>query len=263
MGNISFMDCTSKDAPASHVKVKNCTVKGSDIKAVPGLTEYDKCTFTALQTSAASFRDCTIEPTGYIGGNLSFINCTFKDVDGDGKPVQLRFNTPADADRVFENCKFVGKTEFLNNNSFHSGVFRGCSFDDLSMVPAVDPAKVSILFDNCKIKSTADEFIHTGPFVYSTDYLNLVFNNCEITHTGDKFIYLYAKTNGKSQILFNNCTVNKSKGTLITGWDLKGTGYKNSLEMSLDLTFKNTKINRDLKVDPDIKPELVRITYQN
>ena len=263
MGNISFMDCTSKDAPASHVKVKNCTVKGSDIKAVPGLTEYDKCTFTALQTSAASFRDCTIEPTGYIGGDLSFNNCTFKDVDGDGKPVQLRFNTPADADRVFENCKFVGKTEFLNNNSFHSGVFRGCSFDDLSLVPAVDPAKVSILFDNCKIKSTADEFIHTGPFVYSTDYLDLVFNNCEITHTGDKFIYLYAKTNGKSQILFNNCTVNKSKGTLITGWDLKGTGYKNSLEMSLDVIFRKTKINRDLKIDPDANPKLVRVSYED
>ena len=263
MGNVSFLDCSSEKLPASQVKVKNCTIKGSDVQAVPGFTEFDNCTFTELKTSAASFRDCTIQPTGYIGGDLYFNNCTFKDLKGNGDPVQLRFNSPFDADRVFENCKFVGKTELLNNNAFHSAVFRNCSFDDMSMVPAVDKTDATILFDKCKINSTADEFIHTGPFVYSTDYLNLVFNNCEITHTGDKFIYLYAKTNGKSQILFNNCTVNKSKGTLVTGWDLKGVGYKNSLEMSLDITFKNTKINRDLKLDPDLNPKLVRITYQN
>ena len=117
--------------------------------------------------------------------------------------------------------------------------------------------KILPIKKDCRIKSTAENFLNAGPFAYSLSYMNVIFRNCEITHTGNNLIYLYAKTNNNSQILFENCTVNKTEGTLLTGYNLKGAPE----DTSLDVIFKNSTVNKELAVDENANPEKIRITY--
>ena len=256
-GNINFSQSDRTFSVPAKFKVKNCTINASYLSSVPNRVVYENCTFPSFNGSAGTFRNCTIQPTSYLGSELYFYDCTFKNLAGDGETVNFRFNIPVDADRLFENCKFEGKTAFLNNNSFHTGLFKKCEFDDLSMVVGVDATQTSILFEDCRIKSTAENFLYAGPFAYSLSYMNVIFRNCEITHTGNNLIYLYAKTNNNSQILFENCTVNKTEGTLLTGWNLKGAPE----DTSLDVIFKNSTVNKELAVDENANPEKIRITY--
>ena len=256
-GNINFSQSDRTFSVPAKFKVKNCTINASYLSSVPNRVVYENCTFPSFNGSAGTFRNCTIQPTSYLGSELYFYDCTFKNLAGDGETVNFRFNIPVDADRLFENCKFEGKTAFLNNNSFHTGLFKKCEFDDLSMVVGVDDTQTSILFEDCRIKSTAENFLYAGPFAYSLSYMNVIFRNCEITHTGNNLIYLYAKTNNNSQILFENCTVNKTEGTLLTGWNLKGAPE----DTSLDVIFKNSTVNKELAVDENANPEKIRITY--
>ena len=257
-GNINFaLSDRTFSVPAKY-KVKNCTINASYLSSVPNRVVYENCTFPTFNGSAATFKNCTIQPTSYLGSELYFYDCTFKNLAGDGEPVNFRFNVPADADRVFENCTFEGKTAFLNNNSFHSGVFRNCEFDDLSMTVGVDTVQSSILFEKCKIHSTAENFIYVGPFAYSLNYMNLIFKGCEITHTGKNLINLYAKTNNNSQILFEESTVNKEEGALLAGYNIKGAPEGTSL----DIIFRNSTVNKELAVDENVKPEQIRIVYE-
>ena len=184
-GNINFaLSSTTFTVPAKY-KVKNCTINASYVISVPNRVVYEDCTFPSFNGSAATFRNCVIQPTPYLGNELYFYDCTFKNLEEEGGEVQFSFNIPANADRVFENCTFEGKTALLNHNSFHSGVFRNCDFEDLSMIIGVDADPSSILFDKCRINSTADNFIYVGPHAYSINYMNLIFKECDITHTGN------------------------------------------------------------------------------
>ena len=257
-GNINFALSNRAFTVPAKYKVKNCTISASYLNSVPNRVVYENCTFPAFNGSAGTFRNCVIQPTSYLGDELYFYGCTFKNLAGDGETVNFRFNVPSNADRVFENCTFEGKTAFLNNNSFHSGTFRNCEFEDLSMVVGVDAATSSILFETCKINSTADNFIYVGPFAYSINYINLMFKDCDITHAGNNLIYLYAKTNNNSQILFENSNINKQEGTLLTGYGLKGA----SQEISLDVLFRNSTINKELDVDENLNPDLIRISME-
>ena len=257
-GNINFaMSDRAFSVPAKY-KVKNCTINGYYVASVPNRVIYENCTFPTFSGSKGTFKNCTIQPTSYLGNELYFYDCTFKNLAGDGETVNFRFNVPADADRVFENCTFEGKTEFLNNNNFHSAVFRNCEFDDLSMTVGVDTVQSSILFEKCKIHSTADNFIYVGPFGYSYNYISLIFKECDITHTGQNLIYLMAKPNNNSQILFEDSTVNKSAGALLMGGNLKGAPE----DTSIDIIFRNSTVNKELAVDENAKPEQIRITYE-
>lgn len=258
-GNINFaLSDRTFTVPAKY-KVKNCSISASYLTSVPNRVVYENCTFPSFNGSAGTFKNCVIQPTSYLGDELYFYGCTFKNLAGDGDTVNFRFNVPSNADRIFENCTFEGKTAFLNNNSFHSGTFRNCQFEDLSMIVGVDATTSSILFERCNIHSTADNFIYIGPFAYSVNYINLIFQDCDITHTGKNLIYLYAKTNKNSQILFENSKINKTEGTLLTGYGLKGM----SPETSLDVIFKNSVISKELVIDENLNPELVRIQNIN
>ena len=256
-GNINFAQSDRTFSVPARYKVKNCTISASYLVSVPNRVVYENCTFPSFNGSAGTFKNCTIQPTSYLGNELYFYDCTFKNLAGDGETVNLSFNVPVDADRIFENCKFEGKTALLNHNMFHTGLFKKCEFEDLSMVVGVDSTQISILFEDCNIKSTAENLLYVGPHAYSLSYLNVIFRNCDITHTGSNFIYLYAKTNNNSQILFENCTVNKTEGTLLTGWNMRGLPE----DTSLDVIFKNSTVNKELAVDENNNPEKIRITY--
>ncbi|MCR5214799.1 MAG: hypothetical protein K6E10_10305 [Eubacterium sp.] len=85
-----------------------------------------------------------------------------------------------------------------------------------------------------------------------------MFKDCTITHTGSDLLYLYGKPNVDSQIMFENCIVNKSGGKLLSGYNMQG-----SLDViRLNPGFNNTAIDRNLAVDT-INEEMVKISYDD
>lgn len=255
-GYIMFM--TGQDTAS--VKVRNSVVRNSSnpttwVKADPEKVVYENCTFPSFAGDHATLINCTIQPAFRIGDEVYFYNCTFKRLDGSSEAVKLSLNEPYKGTRLFDNCKFEGKT--VLEDHFHYGTFRNCTFADLMMYPYVNETKGKIVFDSCKIQSTAEEFIYISPWVRSLDFIDIAFTNCEITHTGSKLIYLYAKTNGRSLILFENCTLDK-KGGIVADAYLQGDMDP---AVSLDVIFKDTLVDPSVtRLASKIDPKLVRIT---
>jgi len=209
-GIILFKKKSTEKSPVN-MKVKNCTIRASWMETLPEYVVFENCTFPVLSGGMATLRNCTIQPGGCLGNGFYFYDCTFKALDGSSGTILLNFNADAEAVRVFENCKFVGK--FATNACLYAATFRNCEFDDFSIIASVcdRSTTVKILLENCKIRSTADKFLEVGPFTYSSGYLNVEVKNCDITYTGKKFIQITSKTSADSRVLFNNCTVNNSK----------------------------------------------------
>ncbi len=249
-------DTTHEVVEPVEFKVKNCTVRGNWTQGMKDIVTYENCTFTNFAGISSAFRGCTIVLAGQLSTDLYFYDCTFRMADPSGK---VNFANYPDTSRVFENCLFEGTMNFTNYQ-LYSGTFRECEFEDLRMIAAGGDVKRTLLFDSCKIRSEGDYFINVGP--YQNDplkYLDLQFTNCDITHTGRNFIYLTTKTTGDSQILFDHCTVNKSSGTLVTGYNSYNLGDYEG-QVSLDIWFTETAVDPSVTVDTrSIDPEIIRV----
>ena len=99
-----------------------------------------------------------------------------------------------------------------------------------------------ITFNNCEINSTAQNFIHFGPFAYSRGYIKIDFNNCKMNLGEGDLIYLYAKPTGATSVNFNKCTIVKDTGKLLTGWG----SISNNAEYALKLNFVGCTMNKNL-----------------
>ncbi len=244
--------------------VKNCTIQnGSNANsnycnAYAEKITYEGCTFTNFAGKNAVFRNCTIQPTGYMNDKLYFYDCTFKALD-DREKIILNLNAPRDAKRVFDNCKFEGKVT-IGTENFHTGTFTNCDFDDVNFEVAVDSKEGKILFDNCTINSSAENIIHTGPFAYSTDYMNIEFKDCDITHTGANIIGFVSLPSKNSQILFDHCTINKTSGALVK-WLTNYTRAQNIDKISVDVIFKNSTVNKSLEIDREVPETYARVQF--
>ena len=148
-----------------------------------------------------------------------------------------------------------------HHNYFNSGTFKGCEFEDLSINIGLGAKEtcIGIDFVDCTIQSTADNFIYLGPYAYSRGYVDVNFNNCNITHTGDNFIYSYGRATNESVIKFDNCTVNKNSGKLITG---NGKVGGDDDVTSLDVIFKGGVVNKDLDASWCKDTNVIRIKYE-
>lgn len=228
------------------------------IESIPDTVIFEHCTFPIFNGGSATLRDCVVHPGTHLGINLHCYDCIFKVLEGSDNSFSLNFNAAADADRLFENCKFKGRT--ATNGIFFSGTFRNCEFDDFTMIASVreNVSDDSLVFENCKINSTAESFINVGPFAYGKGYVKLTLKDCDITHTGKRLINLMSKTNGNSQIIFDNCRVNKNDGNLVDGYLLNNW----SDTESMDIIFRKGSINRTLPVDRNLNSGLIRIKYE-
>ena len=248
-----------------NVKVKNCTIQnGTDAGSTHcfGYAEkvtYDNCTFTSFAGRNAVFRNCTIQPASYMNNKLYFYGCTFKALDGSDK-ITLNLNAPRDSERIFENCKFEGKVA-IGTENFHTGIFRNCEFDDVEFITAVDSSDGEILFENCKINSSAENVIYTGPFAGNIDYINIQFKDCEITHTGANLVGFFALPAKDSQILFENCTIHKNTGALVK-WLTNYSRPQNVDKISVDVIFRNTEYNASLEIDNSVDAQYARIIFE-
>ena len=239
-------------------KVKNCVLANGSESSIDSVV-YDSCTFTGFGGHKMVLKNCKINSTGYLGDQLYFYGCTFENPSEDAGEMNFSFNLQ-DATRVYEDCTFKGKTAFLCHNTFNSGLFKNCTFEDLRMrIGLFDMTdKARIEFDNCTIASSAAEFIHLGPHGYSRGYVNLNFKNCDIALTGENLIYSMGKATGESIIAFDNCTIDKNSGKLVAGYGR----LADIPETSLDVIFKGTSINKELDTSWCNDTNLIRIKYE-
>jgi len=264
IADLSVLDETEL-AKLVNVKVKNCIIQNGTYAGSThcfGYAEkvtYDNCTFTSFAGRNAVFRNCTIQPASYMNNKLYFYDCTFKALDGSEK-ITLNLNAPRDSERIFENCKFEGKVT-IGTENFHTGIFRNCEFDDVEFITAVDSLDGVIMFENCKINSSAENVIYTGPFAGNIDYINVQFKDCEITHTGENLVGFFSMPAKDSQILFENCTINKNSGTLVK-WLTNYSRPQNVDKISVDVIFRNTEYNASLEIDNSVDVEHARITFE-
>ena len=214
-GNIIVSHSDTESGEFEEFKVRDSVINGSYVNSSTDIVTYEDCVFTKLSGQNFVLKNCVVQPQPFWGENIYCYGCEFKNMETPDGEIAFSFNS-LDAERVFENCTFKGKTQLKNHNNFNSGVFKGCEFDDLSMtigLSAKDTNK-GIDFIDCNIKSSAENLIHLGPHAYSKAYIDLNFTNCEITHTGENLIYSYGKATDESIIEFDNCTINKESGKI-------------------------------------------------
>ena len=240
-------------------RVRNCELVDAYIACDTDKVVFEDCVCTKLSGVSFVLKNCVVQPKTYWGANTYCYNCEFKNLETPGGEVSISFNK-FDSKRVFENCKFTGKTTLKNHNYFNSGTFKGCKFDDLSMEIGLGTKESSIGIDfiDCDIQSTAEKFIYLGPYAYTTGYVDLSFKNCTITHTGENLIYSMGRAIDDSIIEFDNCTVNKNSGKIITGYgNLAG-----ETATSLDVIFKGGSINKELDTSWCKDTNVIRIKYE-
>lgn len=266
-GYINVMDVSETGTDFVDFKVKNCTIRNSTnttthLRGVLDKVVYENCIFPSFAGNNATFVNCTIQPASHIRDNLHFYDCTFKRIDGSSEPIFFEISNLENANRFFENCRFEGKTQ--TNAHLRSATFRNCVFDDLEFKASESGEPEKFLFENCKISSSAENFLTTGPFAGTNDKLNVEFKNCEITHTGNNLIYLLARPLKDSTILFDNCKINKTGGVIATGYN--GYGYGDiANDVSLNIVFRNTTIDKSVAgIDTkNLNPDLIHIVNDN
>lgn len=241
-------------------KVKNCEIHGGTLNSSPKCVEYDDCTFYSINPSNAKLRNCTVQFYGgvgsQIGSELYCYDCTFKTLDG-STVHNMNWNQAVNAVRIFENCKFLGKT--VPNNYLASATFRNCEFEDISITGWASNRSSSeaTLFENCTFNSTGGYFFNVGPTTNTVGYINFTFKNCQITHTGKNLVQKTASTTAGSQVVFDSCTINKQVDTSVDPTLFKVTNQSNLL----DTTFNGCSLglNGDIILNFDIRiPDSIR-----
>ena len=258
-GNMIFSHSDTESGEFEEFKVRDSVINGTYVNTSTDIVTFEDCVFTKLSGQNFVLKNCVVQPQPFWGENIYCYGCEFKNMETPDGEIAFSFNS-LDAERVFENCTFKGKTQLKNHNNFNSGVFKGCEFDDLSMtigLSAKDTNK-GIDFIDCNIKSSAENLIHLGPYAYCKAYIDLNFTNCEITHTGENLIYSYGKATDESIIEFDNCTINKESGKVITGW----ANVVDEPTTSLDIIFKGGSVNKELDTSWCGDSGYIRIKYE-
>ena len=112
-----------------------------------------------------------------------------------------------------------------------------------------------ITFEDCVIRSASDKMLEFGPYAYSLDHIDVFFKNCDITFTGKSLIYMYAKTTAGSRVLFDECSIRSTSGTMVDGWSVDDKAY-------LDIVLRNTKTDKTLVTSTNIKSKNVKILVE-
>ncbi len=195
--------------------IKNCTMAGSAMSSAPRYVEYENCVFTNFSGGYTKLVNCTVQFAkgvgSQVGAEIYAYDCTFMPLDGTNEN-QINWNQAQNANRVFENCRFLGKS--VPNNFLASGTFTNCEFEDISITAWVNERTTEkVLFENCTFYSTGNFFLNAGPMAYSEGYMNYTFKNCSITHLGNNLVQTTATVYNGSQIVFDHCSINKAVNT--------------------------------------------------
>lgn len=176
-------------------------------------------TLSGLYTDSI-YTDCVINVNNSFLGYISKIemnNCNFvmdKDFISEYK---ISFNNVNNNMCKFTDCHFFGKVILANHNSFYSGNFNNCVFDDVLIQPNVVAEETDeIVFTNCTISSSSEYLIKYSPFNYTKgNYTKVIFNTCTISNTtnGKFFAYGYSKPS-KGFLELISCNINMPNLTI-------------------------------------------------
>lgn len=229
----------------------NLTKYNTSSTHISGLVLHS--TLSLLGSSASRYNHCTIRVSStrlnYLS-SISMINCEFIPEPTFSDRYSLQFNTGHLDSYLFKDCRFKGKCQLSNNNGFFTGTFSNCSFDDVYIQPNVEAnADDLILFENCDMNYTEDNFMRYSPHAYSKGtYSQIKFDSCTITNSNSKstvLIYAYSKPNG--YCYFNNCTIIvPSTITIFDGYP----SYLSNIE-DFTITFENSPLPSDVKLISD------------
>ena len=163
--------------------------------------------------NGSNYNRCTININSDFLGYLSSItmtNCIINPSPNLASRYRISFNGGHLTDNYFEDCIFNGKSALSNHNSFYSGTFIGCDFEDTIICPNVTANSDDLIsFTNCNFGYSDSNFIYYSPFAYTQGtFSQIVFNNCTIKNLDNNtksLVYAYARPNGYCN--FNNCTI--------------------------------------------------------
>ena len=217
--------------------IYNCNITGG------GSGIFYDCEFDKM-ISKGRLENCTItvkeDFIGYIA-NVELNNCIIKPSDSFSGRYKLSFNGGHNKDiYTFNDCKFYGKSSLTDHNSFYSGEFNNCYFEDTTILPDVRCNEdEKFIFNKCEFNSTANEIINLKPYNYTVgNYINMYFNECTFNNENAKlFIYGNAKP-ANGIIEFNNCNINMPN--VNTFFDCYN-GYLNNI-LDFTISFNNTNI---------------------
>ncbi len=238
--------------------IKDCNFAGGNLSSVPTCTTYLRCNFNKIDASNAKLVKCNLQFGSSIGAELYCYDCNIKSMDG--STSQLNWNQGANATRVFENCKFLGKT--VPNKFLATGTFKNCEFEDISITAWASGKsnEEKVVFDGCTINSTGGYFFELGPIASYIGYSDVTFKNCTINHTGKNLVQLTAKPTTGSQLVFDNCTINKTSGVLVTSFD--SYNLEGATNIGYNITFMDTPINSAVTVDSSkVNPAVIKIAH--
>ena len=194
---------------------------------------------------------------GYIGTDdrMDVVKCDFTG--------QTTLNTYMVDDCTFVECGYIRVSGTIRNSKIKKssivplkGCYENCEIEDVVLEAEVSDKNTPIIFNNCRIKSSMENFFTVGVYVYHKNYLDIRFQNCVIEHTGENLIRFVATPNGNSQILFENCQINKNSGYLLKLFQLSSLS-----DASVDVKFIGTEIDKNLLIDEKLDATKVRVQY--
>jgi hypothetical protein len=249
-GNVKILiSDDDKKKGAEKFIVKDCTIEANYIESDASLVTYTNCVFTQFNGSKIRVENSIIYPTSYQGGELYFKNCEFKNLDTPGDEITLSFNA-LDVTRVFDNCKFIGKTHFRNHNYFNTVTCNNCEFEDLYITVGAsdEEKKPNIEFNNCNINSNSESFIKFGPYGYSQGRYKIIFNNSDIKLVSTTIINMFAQPLSDSSVTFNKCNIQHNDSKVIA----PSNSSKQDENVALKIDFNGCILNKELDCSFDI-----------
>jgi len=186
---LSFVGCT------------NVTVEGMRLESSGGDGIYIGCTTKQPFCKDVVIRDVVChdhhrQGISVIGAvNLLIENCVMSGTNGTAPEAGIDLEPNGPEERL-ENC-----------------VIRNCIFDDnagAGMLVYVRPlshesAPLSILFENCHVRSGNDAGIAVGAVKDDGPKGTIEFRNCTIENTQGSGAYVYDKVAGNARVVFTDC----------------------------------------------------------
>ena len=206
-------------------------------------------TMTNLMADSDNY-NCTINISTALTNYISkarYIKCNFIPDSSLTERYIIAFNQGHKNSYQFIDCNFYGDCELANKNSFYTGYFKNCEFEDVFISPGVlsEVEEDKIVFENCKMNYSG-KLIQYAPFSYSAGIKSkVIFKDCEITNTNvsnkEPFLYLRAKPNGYCR--FEGCTISGLVANQVI-LDGSTTDYEKITDYRLE--FINTPLPSDI-----------------
>lgn len=205
------------------------------------------------------------EFVGYISKEIKLVNCDIKNGDSYDGLKKISFNSYKlnGAKMTFYNCKFYGKVYLANNTTFRSAKFIDCWFEDVYMDANCECRSLDkIIFKNCEINSSANNFLTYRPFGYTVGTWTYVeFDDCKFNFTSESLnlIYCYTKP-AIGKLILNNCIINTVSKFVLVQVD---PGSNMKLFKNYEIILNHNTLNNSYTIDTKLNDYIGKTVFIN